>query len=140
MRLRAPGPYAATRVPRVARGAGGCYDAPSMGKPKERPKVTLPKPDEVALAKPLVEQIEKAKARLGKVVERLSKKGEVRRSDPQHRAARKRVKRAQRKLRETLKYAVARAKAPVPSSDAPATAPAAAPAAAEAPAETASES
>ena len=99
-----------------------------MGKPKERPKVTLPKPDEVALAKPLVEEIAKAKARLGKVVERLSKQGEVQRSDPQHRAALKRVKRAQRKLRETLKYEVARAKPAVPSSDAPAAAPTEAPA------------
>jgi hypothetical protein len=93
-----------------------------MGKPKERPKVTLPKPDEVPLAKPFVEEIAKAKARLGKVVERLSAKGEVPRSDPQHRAARKRVKRAQRKLRETLKYAVARVKAAAPSGEAPAAA------------------
>jgi hypothetical protein len=111
-----------------------------MGKPKERPKVTLPKPDEVALAKPLVENIEKAKVRLGKVVERLAKQGEVRRSDPQHRAARKRVKRAQRKLRETLKYAASRVKAPAPSGDAPATAPAPAEAPAETPAETPAES
>jgi hypothetical protein len=100
-----------------------------MGKPKERPKVTLPKPADVPLAKPFVEKLEKAKARLGKVVERLGQQGEVRRSDPKHRAARKRVKRAQRKIRETLKYAVARAKPATASAEAPA------PAAAETPAQ-----
>jgi hypothetical protein len=94
-----------------------------MGKAKERAPKKLPKPDDVLLAKPLVQKVASAKARVTKVVERLGKAGEVKRSDPQHRAARKRVKRAQRKLRETLKYAAQRAKAAPPAAaEAPAAA------------------
>jgi hypothetical protein len=96
-----------------------------MGKPKEKAKVTLPKPGDVARAKPLVEDIAKAKARLGKVQEK-----HATRSDPKNRAARKRVKRAQRKLREVLKYEAQRAKPAAPAAaEAPAAAPAEAPAA-----------
>jgi hypothetical protein len=109
-----------------------------MGKPKERPKVTLPKAGDVPRAQPLVESVEKAKARFGKVVDRLAKAGEVRPSDPAHRAARKRIKRAQRKLREALKYAASRAKPAAAAAEAPAAAPAEAPAA-EAPAPTPAE-
>ena len=95
-----------------------------MGKPKEKAKVTLPKADDVPRAKPLVANIAKAKARLGKVQQKHASP-----SDPRNRAARKRVKRAQRKLREVLKYEAARAKPAAPASgEAPAAAPAAAPA------------
>ena len=66
-----------------------------MGKPKERPKKTLRKPDEVATAKPLVDKLAKAKTRLGKVKEKIG--ADASKSDPRHRAARKRVKRAQRR-------------------------------------------
>jgi len=94
-----------------------------MGKAKEKTAKKLPKPDDVVLAKPLVQKVAHAKAHAAKVVERLGKAGEVKRSDPQHRAARKRVKRAQRKLRETLKYAAQRAKpAPAAAAEAPAAA------------------
>ena len=72
-----------------------------MGKPKEKPKVTLPKADEVVEAKPLLEKLAKAKARFAKV-------GDAKASDPKHRAAKKRVKRAQRRLRERLEYAATR--------------------------------
>ena len=95
-----------------------------MGKAKDKAKMTLPKPDDVAPAKPLVEKVSRAKARVTKVEAHLAKGGEVKRSDPTHRAARKRVKRAQRKLRETLKYAAQRPKAAPPAADAPAAAPA----------------
>ena len=104
-----------------------------MGKPKEKPKKPWRKAEEVTLAKPLVEKVVKAKARLGKVKEKHAGA-----ADPRHRAARKRVKRAQRRLREVLKYDAQRAKAkPAAEAAAPAAAPApAAPAApaAEAPA------
>jgi len=93
-----------------------------MGKPKERAKVTLPKPDDVALAKPLVEKLARAKARFGKVREKLGADASA--SHPRHRAARKRVKRAQRRLREVLKYDVARAKPAAPGGEAPAAPPA----------------
>ena len=76
-----------------------------MGKPKEKPKVTLPKPDEVAEAKPLVDKIAKAKARLEKV--RAAETGAGKTSAKQ-RTAKKRVKRAQRRLRERLQYAATR--------------------------------
>ncbi len=87
-----------------------------MGKPKEKPKVALPAPDAVEGAKPLVEKIARAKARLAKV----AAAGNAERE----RAAKKRVKRAQRRLREVLKYDVARAKPAAPgeaSAEAPAT-------------------
>jgi hypothetical protein len=74
-----------------------------MGKPKEKPKVTLPKPDEVAEAKPLLDKLAKAKARFAKVAG-----SDAKTSDPKHRAAKKRVKRAQRRLRERLEYAATR--------------------------------
>ena len=57
-----------------------------MGKPKERPKKTLRKPDEVATAKPLVEKLAKAKTRLGKVKEKLG--AEAKASHPRQRDAR----------------------------------------------------
>ena len=81
-----------------------------MGKAKEKTVVKLPKPDEVATAKPLVEKLAKRKARLAKVREAIAKDGQVDKFDPKHRAAKKRVKRAQRKLRGALKHAVSRAK------------------------------
>ena len=89
-----------------------------MGKPKDKPKVTLPKPDEVVEAKPLVEKVVRAKARFGKVREKLGQGGTVNKSDPKHRAAKKRVKRAQRRLRERLEYAATRRPKPAPAAEA----------------------
>jgi hypothetical protein len=91
-----------------------------MGKPKEKPKVTLPKADEVVEAKPLIEKLAKAKARFAKVREKAAAQ-----SDPKHRAAKKLVKRAQRRLRERLEYAATRRpkpKAEAPAPEAPASA------------------
>jgi hypothetical protein len=93
-----------------------------MGKPKEKPKVTLPKPDEVVEAKPLVDKLAKVKARLAKV--RAAQGADAKASDPKHRAAKKRVKRAQRRLRERLEYAATRR--PKPKADGGAEAPASA--------------
>jgi hypothetical protein len=91
-----------------------------MGKPKEKPKVTLPKPDEVVEAKPLLEKLAKAKARLAKLGE-----GADAKASAKQRAAKKRVKRAQRRLRERLEYAATRrpkAKAAEAAAEAPASA------------------
>jgi len=94
-----------------------------MGKPKEKPKVVLPKAADVEMAKPFVEKLTRAKARFGKVREKLG--ADAKPSDPKYRAARKRVKRAQRKLRETIRYAASRPKKAAPASpEAPAAAPA----------------
>jgi hypothetical protein len=88
-----------------------------MGKPKERPKVTLPKPEDVATAKPLVQKLAHAKARFAKVRGTLG--ADAKPSDPKYRSARKRVKRAQRRLRENLKYAATRQAKPA-AADVPA--------------------
>lgn len=94
-----------------------------MGKPKEKAKVVLPKAADVEMAKPFIEKLSKAKARLAKVIEKLG--ANVKASDPKHRAARKKVKRAQRRLRETVKYAASRPKKAAPAAaEAPAAAPA----------------
>jgi hypothetical protein len=77
-----------------------------MGKPKERPPVKLPKIDEVDGAKALADDVGAAKQRLAKV-----KAATPSAADPKHRKARKRVKRAQRRLRRTLAYAAQRRKA-----------------------------
>jgi len=90
-----------------------------MGKPKEKAPTKLPNPDEVADAKPLVEQVARAKQRLAKV-----STADVAASDPKRRAARKRVKRAQRRLRRTLAYAAARPQKPAAASEAAAESPA----------------
>ena len=94
-----------------------------MGKPKEKPKVVLPKAADVEMAKPFIEKLSKAKARLAKVREKLG--ADAKKSDPKHRAARKQVKRAQRKLRSTVMYAASRPKKAAPAgSEAPAETPA----------------
>lgn len=76
----------------------------------------LPKVDEVEGAKALADDVTHAKQRLAKV-----KAATQSASDPKHRKARKRVKRAQRRLRRTLSYAARRRK---PASAAAAEAPA----------------
>jgi hypothetical protein len=48
----------------------------------------------------------------------------VNKSDPKHRAAKKRVKRAQRRLRERLQYAATRRPKPAPAVEAAAATPA----------------
>jgi len=75
-----------------------------MGKAKDKTPLKLPKADEVAAAKPLVEKIARAKQRLANVSLAATP------SDPKRRVARKRMKRAQRKLRRTLSYEAQRKK------------------------------
>ena len=65
----------------------------------------LPKVDEVDGATALAEDVARAKQRLAKVQGATPSA-----ADPKHRRARKRVKRAQRRLRRTLSYAAARRK------------------------------
>ena len=84
-----------------------------MGKAKEKAPVKLPKADEVAGSTPLVEEVTRAKARLAKVRDKSPQA-----SDPKHRRARKRVKRAQRRLRRLLQYTAARQKPAAASTDA----------------------
>lgn len=96
-----------------------------MGKAKEKAPVKLPNAADVPAAKPLVAEVAAAKARLAKVRETLGKGGTVDKFDPKHRQAKKRVKRAQRRLREALLYAGSRAKkTAAPEAEAPAAAPA----------------
>ena len=85
-----------------------------MGKAKDKVALKLPKAEDVGAAKPVVAKIARAKARLATAQERVAAGGATTKSDPRIRAAKKRVKRAQRKLRETLKYAVSRAKPVAP--------------------------
>jgi hypothetical protein len=91
-----------------------------MGKAKEKTLVKLPKADEVAEAKPLVEKVARARTRFAKISETAKP------SDPKRRRARRHVKRAQRKLRRALAYSIARKKPEVAA--AAAEAPAAQPA------------
>jgi len=91
-----------------------------MGKAKDKAPLKLAKADEVAAAKPLVEEISRAKTRLAKVREKAPTA-----SDPKHRRARKRVKRAQRRLRRLLKHAATRQPKPAAAGgEAPAAPPA----------------
>jgi GTP1/Obg family GTP-binding protein len=84
-----------------------------MGKPKEKKAVKLPAVSEVPAAQRLVEKIDRAKARLAKVA--ASEKAPAARK----RVAKKRVKRAQRRLRSTLAYAGSRKKAAPAGGEAP---------------------
>jgi hypothetical protein len=93
-----------------------------MGKAKEKAPVKRANAADVPFAQPLVEEVGRAKARLAKVREKLGAGGT---SDPKHRQAKKRVKRAQRRLREALLYAATRPKKAAPAE---AAAPAAPPA------------
>jgi hypothetical protein len=72
-----------------------------MAKKKEKTK--LPKADDVASAKPVLEKLNASKERLGKVKEAVTQEGKANKQDPRYRQALKRVKRAQRKLNKELK-------------------------------------
>ena len=99
-----------------------------MGKAKEKAPVKRATAADVPFAKPLVEKVGRAKARLAKVREKIGAGGTVNKSDPKHRQAKKRVKRAQRRLREALLYAATRPKKVAPAEAAAAPAEPAAPA------------
>lgn len=70
--------------------------------PKKIAKKDLPAPADVASASSLLDAIAKRKARLEKAKEAASAGGSLDTSDTKYRAARKGVKRAQRKLRREL--------------------------------------
>ena len=110
--------------------------------PKKIAKKDLPAADAVAAAKPLLETIEKRRATTAAAREAATKDGAVVRHDPKYRTARKKLKRAQRRLRSELIRVHHVPTKPVPAApEAPAAvaapeaapAPAAEPAAAEAP-------
>ena len=84
-----------------------------MGKPKEKKPVKLPAASEVPGAQRLVDKVERAKARHAKVA--ASDKAPAARK----RAAKKKMKRAQRRLRTTLAYAASRKKAEPAGGEAP---------------------
>ncbi len=88
-------------------------------------KKDLPAAESVASAKPLLETIEKRRARLATAREGATKDGTLVAHEPAFRTARKKLKRAQRRLRIELIRAKALAK---PAAEAPAAAAAPAPA------------
>lgn len=70
--------------------------------PKKIANKDLPAPGDVATAKPLVEKVEKRRARLAAAREAATKDGTLVEHDPKYRRARKKLKRAQRRLRVEL--------------------------------------
>jgi hypothetical protein len=103
---------------------------------KEKTAAALPKVEDVPRLKPLVDLIGRREARLEKAKAAATTDGAVKKSDPKYRAARKALKRGQRRLKRELIFAGSQPKkaAPAPAAEAPAApAPAAEPAA-EAPA------
>ena len=70
--------------------------------PKKIAKKDLPSPDDVPTAKPLVERLEKRRTTLAAAREAATKDGVVVKHDPKYRTARKKLKRAQRRLRVEL--------------------------------------
>jgi len=70
--------------------------------PKKIAKKDLPSPDAVPTAKPLVERLEKRRTTLAAARDAATKDGVVVKHDPKYRTARKKLKRAQRRLRVEL--------------------------------------
>ena len=93
-----------------------------MAKAKEKKKPVLPKPEEVARAKPILERLAAGKARLEKAKAAATAEGKFDKYNPKYRAAIKAVKRAQRALhRELLRHRLKEAPKAAPA--APAEAP-----------------
>lgn len=85
--------------------------------PKKIAKKDLPSPDTVETAKPLVETLEKRRIRLAAAREAATKDGTLVTHEAKYRTARKKLKRAQRRLRVELIRAAAHTKpAPAPES------------------------
>ena len=76
-------------------------------------KKDLPSPDAVPTAKPLVDTIDKRRTKLVAAREAATKDGALVTHDPKYRTARKKLKRAQRRLRVELIRAAANQKKPV---------------------------
>jgi hypothetical protein len=83
--------------------------------PKKIAKKDLPSPDTVETAKPLVEAIEKRRTRLAAAREAVTKDGTLVTHDRKYRAARKKLKRAQRRLRVELIRVAAQTKPAPPA-------------------------
>jgi hypothetical protein len=75
--------------------------------PKKIAKKDLPSPDDVPAAKPLVETIAKRRTALAVARAAATTDGAVVKHEPRYRAARKKLKRAQRRLRVELIRAAA---------------------------------
>jgi hypothetical protein len=70
--------------------------------PKKIAKKDLPSPDDVPTTKPLVERLDKRRTTLAAARDAATKDGVVVKHEPKYRAARKKLKRAQRRLRVEL--------------------------------------
>ena len=70
--------------------------------PKKIAKKDLPSPDDVPTTKPLVERLDKRRTTLAAARDAATKDGVVVKHEPKLRAARKKLKRAQRRLRVEL--------------------------------------
>jgi hypothetical protein len=70
--------------------------------PKKIAKKDLPAPTAVPTAVPLMERVDKRRAKLATAKTAATKDGAVVKHDPKYRTARKRLKRAQRRLRVEL--------------------------------------
>jgi hypothetical protein len=85
--------------------------------PKTIAKKDLPAAADVPTAAPLVERIDKRRTKLAAAKDAATKDGVVVKHDPKYRAARKRLKRAQRRLRvELIRVASQTAKPPAADS------------------------
>src|SRR4029453_3441513 len=85
--------------------------------PKKIAKKDLPSADEVPAAKPLIETIAKRRSALSAARAAATTDGEVVKHEPRYRTARKKLKRAQRRLRvELIRAAAHTAKAPAAES------------------------
>ena len=80
---------------------GLCQELDS-GMAKKKDETKLPKVEDVATAKPLLEAVTKRKERLTKVKAAVTQEDKANKQDPKYRAALKRLKRSQRKLRREL--------------------------------------
>jgi hypothetical protein len=85
--------------------------------PKKIAKKDLPSLDDVPTAKPIVDKIDKRRTKLAAAREAATKDGALVKHDPKYRTARKKLKRAQRRLRVELIRAAANQKkvAPAPA-------------------------
>jgi hypothetical protein len=82
---------------------------------KKIAKKDLPAPAAVPTAAPLVERIDKRRTRLATAKDAATKDGVVVKHDPKYRTARKRLKRAQRRLRVELIRAASQTKPAPPA-------------------------
>jgi len=85
--------------------------------PKKIAKKDLPSPEDVPTAKPLAETIEKRRTKLAAARDAATKDGALVKHDPKYRTARKKLKRAQRRLKVELIRAAANQKKVAPAAE-----------------------